>query len=57
VPRATTPSFITEIPLLVTSADEAELLSRFQAGRQFYNALLNESMARMNLARRSDLYS
>jgi putative transposase len=56
VPRATTPSFITEVPLVVTSADEAELLSRFQAGRQLYNALLNESMARMNLVRSSDLF-
>jgi len=28
------PSFITEVPLIVTSQDEAELLSRFQAGRQ-----------------------
>jgi putative transposase len=56
VPRATTPSFMTEIPLIVTSSDEAELLSRFQAGRQLYNALLNESMVRMNLARSSDLF-
>jgi putative transposase len=56
VPRATTPSFITEIPLIVTSSDEAELLSRFQAGRQLYNALLNESMVRMNLARSSELF-
>jgi hypothetical protein len=29
VPWATTPSFITEVPLVVTSADEAELLARF----------------------------
>ncbi|NJR66256.1 MAG: transposase, partial [Leptolyngbyaceae cyanobacterium CRU_2_3] len=54
--RAKTPSFITEIPLIVTSQDEAELLSRFQAGRQLYNALLNESMVRMNLVRNSDLF-
>jgi putative transposase len=56
VPRATTPSFITEVLLIVTSQDEAELLSRFQAGRQLYNALLNESMVRMNLVRSSDLF-
>jgi putative transposase len=41
--RTKTPSFITEVPLIVSSQDEAELLSRFQAGRQLYNALLNES--------------
>jgi putative transposase len=56
VPRATTPSFITEIPLVVASQDEAEISSRFQAGRQLYNALLNESMVRMNLVRSSDLF-
>ena len=56
MPRAKTPSFITEIPLVATSQDEAELLSRFQAGRQLYNALLNEAMARMNLVRNSDLF-
>jgi putative transposase len=56
MPRATTPSFITTIPLLVTSQDEAELLARFQAGRQLYNALLNEAMVRMNLVRGSDLF-
>ena len=56
MPRATTPSFITEIPLVVTSQDKAELLSRFQAGRQLYNALLNKSMVRMNLVRRSDRF-
>jgi putative transposase len=56
MPRAKTPSFITEIPLIVTSQDEAELSSRFQAGRQLYNALLNESMVRMNLVRNSEAF-
>jgi hypothetical protein len=32
------------------------LLSRFQAGRQLYNALLNESMARMKLVQKSAHY-
>ncbi len=54
--RSSTPSFITEVPLIATSQDEAELSARFQAGRQLYNALLNESMARMNLVRQSDLF-
>jgi len=56
MPKSSTPSFITIIPLIVTSQDEAELLSRFQAGRQLYNALLSESMKRMQLVRSSDLY-
>ena len=56
MPRAKTPSFITEIPLIVTSQDEAELRSRFNAGMRLYNALLNESMVRMNLVRGSDSF-
>lgn len=56
MPRATTPSFITTIPLVVSSQNEAELSSRFQAGRQLYNALLTESMVRMELVRNSDLF-
>ncbi len=54
--RRKTPSFLTEIPLVVDSYQESELLSRFQAGRQLYNALLNESMVRMELVRNSELY-
>jgi putative transposase len=56
MPKSSTPSFITTIPLIVASQDEVELLSRFQAGRQLYNALLSESMKRMQLVRGSDLY-
>jgi hypothetical protein len=54
--RAKTPSFITEVPLIVTSQDESELLARFQAGRQLYNALLNEAMVRMRLVKKSELF-
>jgi putative transposase len=56
MPKSSTPSFITTIPLIVASQSEIELLSRFQAGRQLYNALLNEAMVRMKLVRKSDLY-
>jgi putative transposase len=56
MPKSSTPSFITTIPLIVDSQSETELLSRFQAGRQLYNALLNEAMVRMRLVRKSDLY-
>jgi len=54
--RSKTTSFITEIPLIVDSKQDAELLSRFQAARQLYNACLNEAMVRMNLLRNSDAY-
>lgn len=54
--RSTTESFITEMPLVVDSKQEAELLSRFQAGRQLYNACLNEAMKRLKLMHNSELY-
>jgi len=54
--RSKTTSFITELPLIVDSQQDAELLSRFQAARQLYNACLNEAMVRMDLLRNSDVY-
>ena len=54
--RSKTSSFITELPLVVDSLQQAELLSRFQAARQLYNACLNEAMVRMNLLRNSEAY-
>ncbi|WP_414588822.1 RNA-guided endonuclease TnpB family protein [Scytonema sp. PCC 10023] len=54
--RSSTLSFITEVPLIVNSKQESELLSRFQGGRQLYNACLNEAMARLDLVRNSESY-
>lgn len=54
--RSKTPSFILELPLVVSSQADAELLSRFQAGRQLYNACLNEAMKRMEALRNSAEY-
>lgn len=56
MPRSKTPSFVTDIPLVVDSAQEKELLARFQAGRQLYNACLNEAMVRMRLVQQSEAY-
>lgn len=33
-------TFVTELPLIVDSFQEKQLLSRFQAARQLYNALI-----------------
>lgn len=52
----TTPSLITQIPLKVTGSQERELLARFQAARQLYNACLSEAMVRMELVRNSEPY-
>ena len=40
----TTPSFITELPLKTTSADEATILVRLDTGRQLYHACLGEAL-------------
>jgi putative transposase len=54
--KSKTSTFVTELPLIVDSSHEKELLSRFQAARQLYNACLNEAMARMNLLRNCEAY-
>jgi len=54
--KASTPSFITEIPLVVETTTAKELRARFSASRQLYNACLNEGMVRMELMRQSEAY-
>ncbi|MEM7579144.1 MAG: transposase [Cyanobacteria bacterium P01_A01_bin.80] len=54
--KSKTKSFVTELPLKVNSKQERELLARFQAARQLYNACLNEAGVRMNLVKNSELY-
>jgi len=56
MPRKTTPSFITELPLIVTSQDEKELKARFNAGMRLLNACLNEANIRMKLVRNSEVF-
>ncbi len=54
--RSTTPSFITELPIIVDSKLEKQLSARFQAARQLYNACLSEALIRMELVRNSEPY-
>ncbi|GET40674.1 transposase [Microseira wollei] len=54
--KSKTSTFVTELPLIVDSFQEKQLLSRFQAARQLYNACLSEAMARMNLVRNCAAY-
>lgn len=56
MPKSHSPSFITELPLIVDSKQEKELRARFQAARQLYNAVLNETMVRMDLMTESSVY-
>ncbi|MGB6294965.1 MAG: transposase [Rivularia sp. (in: cyanobacteria)] len=54
--KISTPSFITELPLKVDSKQQTELLARFQAARQLYNACLSEALIRMELVRNQEAY-
>lgn len=54
--RDKTPSFVVELPLRVEQQQEKVLLSRFEAGRQLYNACLGEAMRRLNLVKQSRIY-
>jgi len=54
--RAKTPSFICEVPLVVTPVQERRLLVRLDCARQVYNACLGESLKRLRLMRASQDY-
>lgn len=54
--KTKTPSFITELPLKTTSADEATILVCLDVGRQLYHACLGESLKRLGLIQQSKEY-
>lgn len=54
--KSKTPSFITELPLKTTSADEATILVRLNTGRQLYHACLGETLNRLGLIQQSKEY-
>ena len=54
--RSKTPSFVTELPLKVSSKQEKELLSRLQVARQLYNCCLGEALIRLRQVRNSEPY-
>ncbi len=54
--KSKTPSFITELPLKTTSADEATILVRLDTGRQLYHACLGEALERLGLIQQSKEY-
>ena len=51
-----TPSFVCEVPLRVSPAQERTLLARLEAARQVYNACLGEARRRTRLVRESKAY-
>lgn len=56
MPLSSSPSFVTELPLIIDSQQEKQLLARFQAARQLYNALLGEAEKRRKLVKNSQTY-
>lgn len=56
MPRQKTDSFVLELPLRISAAEEKRLLARLEAARQVYNACLGESLKRLRLMRQSKMY-
>jgi hypothetical protein len=56
MPRAKTPSFICELPVRVSPADERALLVRLDCARMVYNACLGEALKRLDKMRLSPEY-
>ena len=54
--QKTTPSFITELALSISSREEKILLVRLDSARQVYNACLGETLKRMKRMRESKRY-
>lgn len=55
--RRGTPTFIVELPLVVTKRDEREMLVRLELARQLSNACLGEALRRLDLMRESLAYA
>lgn len=51
--RNATPSFILELPLVITPRKERQALVRLECARRLYNACLGESLRRLDLMRQS----
>lgn len=51
-----TPSFVTELPLVVMPPEERQLIVRLDVARQVYNACLGESLKRLELMGQSRIY-
>lgn len=56
MPRAKTPTFVLELPLVVNQGDERIILSRLEAGRRLYNATLHEALKRLASMRSAEAW-
>ena len=55
-PPKRTPTFVCEVPLRVSPAQERVLLARLEAARQVYNACLGQARRRVRLVRESKAF-
>lgn len=53
MPRASKPTFIAELPLVVSCAQDSVMLGRLEAGRRLYNAVLGDALKALDLMRQS----
>lgn len=51
--KSSTPTFVLELPLVVTKGNERIILARLEAGRRLYNATLHEALKRLATMRSS----
>lgn len=54
--KASTPTFVCELPLITGLRDERILLDRLESGRRLYNAVLGEALKRLRLMRDSNAW-
>ena len=57
MPRKTTPSFVLEIPLVVSPHDDRVLAGRLEAGRRVYNATLGAMLGRVDALRQDPAWA
>ena len=53
MPKASTPSFILEIPLVAKPKEDRVMVGRLDAGRRLFNAVLNDGLKRLDAMRSS----
>lgn len=54
--RSKSPTFVCELPMRLSSADERVMAVRFDTARQAYNACLGEALRRLDLMREAKAY-
>ena len=53
MPRASKPTFIAELPLVASCAQDSVMLGRLEAGRRLYNAVLGDAPKTLDFMRQS----